>query len=66
MTQPCWANLYFHNTFTIFILNQKRGWAKEGQCVCGALGHQQKCFYFYSLEVVNMFELHWTLNVGLN
>lgn len=40
MTQPCWANLYFHNTFTIFILNQKRGWAKEGQCVCGALGHQ--------------------------
>lgn len=32
----------------------------------GALGHQEKCFYFYFLELVNMFVLHGSLIVGLN
>lgn len=32
----------------------------------GALGPQEKCFYFYFLELVNKFVLHEGLIVGLN
>lgn len=32
----------------------------------GALGRQEKCFYFYFLELVNMFVLPGSLIVGLN
>lgn len=67
MTQPCWNNLYFHNSFTYNFYFGVKGEGKEDSGrVLGALGHQKKCFYFYFLELVNMFVLHGSLIVGLN
>lgn len=40
--------------------------AKKKICLgkgLGALGHQEKCFYFYFLELVNMFVPHGSLSL---
>lgn len=50
MTQPCWNNLYFHNSFMYNFYFGSKGRGEE-ENVCGqgsrALGHQEKSFYYY-------------------
>lgn len=50
MIQPCWNNLYFHNSFAYSFYFGLKGRGIRKTCVgrgLGALGHQEKSFYFY-------------------